>query len=103
MLILITFYILADVMFENMTSETMIRIAMTKTLSSGKSQVKFTVEEEDNAQYGYLLVSEPKPVGDILEEIKHRLEKRRAEMENINPFFPVLPMEREGDFLLFSA
>jgi hypothetical protein len=80
-----------------------IRIAATKTLSSGKQQIKFVVEDDQVNQYGYFLVNEPVPVGTILAEIKDRLEQRRAELENVNPFFPVLPMESDPNFLLFSA
>ena len=75
----------------------------TKTLASGNCQVKFFVEDQQKPQYGYLLVTEPKPVGDIIEEIKMRLEQRRQEERNINPFFPVAPAAGDHDFYLFSA
>ncbi|WP_026952262.1 hypothetical protein [Algoriphagus mannitolivorans] len=75
----------------------------TKTLASGNCQVKFYVEDEHKPQYGYLLVTEPKPVGAIIDEIKNRLERRRNEMMNLNPFFPVPPVEEDHKFYLFSA
>ena len=75
----------------------------TKTLASGNCQVKFFVEDEVRPQYGYLLVTEPKPVGDIIDEIKNRLERRRCEMMNLNPFFPIPPAEEDHKFYLFSA
>ena len=75
----------------------------TKTLASGKCQVKFFVEHPAKPQYGYLLVNEPKAVGDIIEEIKGRLERRREEMMNLNPFFPVPREEEDHNFYLFSA
>lgn len=75
----------------------------TKTLASGNCQVKFFVEDEQKPQYGYLLVTEPKPVGDIIEEIKNRLERRREETMNINPFFPLSPTSEDNNFYLFSA
>lgn len=75
----------------------------TKTLASGNCQVKFYVEDEHKPQYGYLLVTEPKPVGAIIDEIKNRLERRRSEMMNLNPFFPVPPVEEDHKFYLFSA
>ncbi|WP_026966115.1 hypothetical protein [Algoriphagus terrigena] len=75
----------------------------TKTLASGNCQVKFFVEDQQKPQYGYLLVTEPKPVGDIIEEIKNRLEQRRMEAMNLNPFFPVPPTSVDPDFYLFSA
>ena len=75
----------------------------TKTLSSGNCQVKFFVEDEVRPQYGYLLVTEPKPVGAIIEEIKNRLERRREELMNLNPFFPVPSTEEDHKFYLFSA
>ena len=75
----------------------------TKTLASGNCQVKFFVEDEVRPQYGYLLVTEPKPVGDIIDEIKNRLERRRSELMNLNPFFPIPPAEEDHKFYLFSA
>lgn len=84
--------------------ETTEKISITsKTLASGNCQVKFFVEDEERPQYGYLLVTEPKPVGDIIEEIKNRLEKRRMESMNINPFFPLHPTSEDHNFYLFSA
>ncbi len=75
----------------------------TKTLASGNFQVKFFVEDEIKPQYGYLLVTEPKPVGEIIEEIKNRLEARREASRKVNPFFPVAPALEDHDFYLFSA
>ena len=75
----------------------------TKTLASGNCQVKFFVEDEQKPQYGYLLVTEPKPVGDIIEEIKNRLEKRRVETMNLNPFLPLAPTSEDHNFYLYSA
>jgi hypothetical protein len=84
--------------------ETQEKISITtKTLASGNCQVKFFVEDEENPKYGYLLVTEPKPVGEIINEIKNRLERRREEMMNLNPFFPLPPAEEDHKFYLFSA
>jgi hypothetical protein len=84
--------------------ETREKISITsKTLASGNCQVKFFVEDEDHPRYGYLLVTEPKPVGDIIEEIKNRLEQRRLEEMNLNPFFPLSPASDDPNFYLFSA
>lgn len=84
--------------------ETIEKISITsKTLSSGNQQVKFFVEDERKPQYGYLLVTEAKPVGDIIEEIKARLERRRIEEMNLNPFFPLAPSSDDSNFYLFSA
>jgi bifunctional N-acetylglucosamine-1-phosphate-uridyltransferase/glucosamine-1-phosphate-acetyltransferase GlmU-like protein len=84
--------------------ETIEKISITsKTLSSGNQQVKFFVEDERKPQYGYLLVTETKPVGDIIEEIKARLERRRIEEMNLNPFFPLSPTSDDPNFYLFSA
>jgi hypothetical protein len=75
----------------------------TKTLSSGNCQVKFFIEDDSKPQYGYLLINEPKPVGDIIDEIKNRLERRREELMNLNPFFPIPQAEEDHKFYLFSA
>jgi hypothetical protein len=84
--------------------ETQEKISITtKTLASGNCQVKFFVEDATHPQYGYLLVTEPKPVGEIIDEIKNRLERRREELMNLNPFFPIPPVEEDHKFYLFSA
>lgn len=75
----------------------------TKPLSSGNVQVKFFVENEQGSEYGYLLVREPKPVGDIILEIQARLAKRKAAQRNIDPLFPLAPEPEDYDFYLFSA
>lgn len=84
--------------------ENTLNISITsKTLASGNCQVKFFVEDEERPQYGYFLVTEPKAVGDIIEEIKNRLERRRVEEMNLNPFFPLSPTSDDPNFYLFSA
>lgn len=84
--------------------ETTEKISITsKTLASGNCQVKFFVEDDHRPQYGYLLVTEPKPVGDIIEEIKNCLERRRMDEMNVNPFFPLSPASDDPNFYLFSA
>ncbi|UZD24123.1 hypothetical protein PBT90_12075 [Algoriphagus halophytocola] len=75
----------------------------TKTLASGNCQVKFFVEDELKPQYGYLLVNEPKSVGEIIEEIKQKMERRKHAAMNMNPFFPVKPMSEDPNFYLYSA
>jgi hypothetical protein len=75
----------------------------TKTLASGNCQVKFFVEDEAKPQYGYLLVTEPKPVGEIIEEIKQRMERRRSTALNMNPFSLVPTASEDHNFYLFSA
>ncbi len=75
----------------------------TKKLASGNCQVKFFVENGPKDQYGYLLMSEPKPVGIIIEEIKAKMEKRRVAERQIDPFFPVSPQSEDKNFYLFSA
>ncbi len=75
----------------------------TKTLASGNCQVKFFIEDEKKPQYGYLLVSEPKPVGEIINEIKQRMERRKSSALNMNPFFPIPPAPEDHNFYLFSA
>lgn len=102
MLIKITFLTWLSLSDQTMESTDKISIT-TKTLSSGNCQVKFFIEDESKPQYGYLLVNEPKSVGDIIDEIKNRLERRREEMKNLDPFFPLSPVEEDHKFYLFSA
>jgi hypothetical protein len=84
--------------------ETTEKISITsKTLASGNCQVKFFVEDEQKPRYGYLLMTEPKPIGEIIDEIKNRLEKRRMDEMNLNPFFPLSPASKDANFYLFSA
>lgn len=84
--------------------ETINNISVTqKELPSGNCQVKFFIEDERRPQYGYLLVNEPKPVGEIIAEIQERLEKRRMAFSGLNPFSLKNPIKDDHDFLLFSA
>lgn len=85
-----------------MTQDQKINIT-TKQLASGNCQVKFFVEDESHPQYGYLLVNEPKPVGDIIAEIREKLAYRQEAARSINPFFPVAPTVEDKNFYLFSA
>ncbi|AFL84882.1 MULTISPECIES: hypothetical protein [Belliella] len=80
--------------------EDITKISLTqKTLPSGNCQVKFFIEDEQKPQYGYLLVNEPKSVGEILEEIKSRMEQRRM----ANPFSVKQPLKDDHNFYLYSA
>lgn len=84
--------------------ETQEKISITtKTLASGSCQVKFFIEDEAKPQYGYLLVKEPKPVGEIIEEIKQRMKHREQASMNLNPFFPIPSAPSDHNFYLFSA
>jgi hypothetical protein len=46
---------------------------------------------------------ETKPVGDILEEIKVRLARRRESLLQSNPFISIAPSQDDHHFYLFSA
>ena len=84
--------------------ETVEKISITpKTLASGNCQVKFFVEDEAKPQYGYLLMTEPKQVGEIIDEIKNRMERRRMSSLNLNPFSPTSTPSEDHNFYLFSA
>lgn len=85
-----------------MNESASIRIT-TKALNSGNCQVKFFIEDEENPQYGYLLLNEIKPVGDILEEIKLRLALRMEASLHANPFLSIAPSQDDHHFYLFSA
>ena len=85
-----------------MNESASIRIT-TKALNSGNCQVKFFIEDTENPQYGYLLLHESMPVGDILEEIKVRLARRRESLLQSNPFISIAPSQDDHHFYLFSA
>lgn len=85
-----------------METQEKIRITQ-KTLASGNCQVKFYIEDDQNPQYGYLLVNEPKPVGEIIDEIKQRMERRKNAALNMNPFFPLPPSPEDHNFYLHTA
>lgn len=91
-------------MLKESDMETQDKISITtKTLASGNCQVKFFIEDEAKPQYGYLLVNGPKPVGEIIEEIKLRMERRRTSGLNMNPFFPIPAVIEDHNFYLYSA
>ncbi|WP_304516359.1 hypothetical protein [Cecembia rubra] len=74
-----------------------------KELPSGNIQVKFFVEDERKPMYGYLLTSEPKPVGEIIAEIQERMQQRRRAVEGLNSFSLNNPIKEDYNFYLFSA
>lgn len=74
-----------------------------KELPSGNCQVKFVVEDEKKPQYGYLLVNEPKPIGEIIQEIRQRMESRRLSNSGLNPFSIKNPVKDDHNFYLYSA
>jgi hypothetical protein len=74
-----------------------------KQLPSGNHQVKFFIHDEKKPEYGYLLIQEPKPVGEILDEICQRLEKRRNSFMGTNPYSLTSNAPTDHDFYLFSA
>jgi len=74
-----------------------------KELPSGSCQVKFFIEDERKPQYGYLLVNEPKPIGEIIAEIQERLEKRRMVTSGLNPFSVMNKQKEDNNFFLYSA
>jgi hypothetical protein len=65
--------------------------------------VKFFIEDERKPQYGYLLVNEPKPVGEIIAEIQERLERRRMATSGLNPFSVMHQQKEDNNFYLYSA
>lgn len=75
----------------------------TKELASGNCQIKFFVENEEKPQYGYLLINEPKPIGDIIDEIKLRMKRRTDNAMNMNPFSPGKTEREDHNFYLYSA
>ena len=84
--------------------EAMEKISVTqKELPSGNCQVKFFIEDEQKPQYGYLLVNEPKPVGEIITEIQERLERRRMATSGLNPFSVKNSVREDNNFYLYSA
>ncbi len=73
-----------------------------KELPSGKCQVKFFIQDEVKPQYGYLLVHEPKTVGEIISEIQERMQKRKTLTSGINPF-SLNQAKDDHNFYLFTA
>lgn len=74
-----------------------------KELPSGKCQVKFVIEDESLPLYGYLLTQEPRPVGEIIEEIRKRMYQRMVQMENSQHFSITKPIKDDHQFFLYSA
>jgi hypothetical protein len=74
-----------------------------KALPSGNIQVKFFIEDERKPMYGYLLTSEPKPVGEIIAEIQERMQQRRMVVTGLNSFSLNNPLKEDHNFYLFSA
>lgn len=75
----------------------------TKALNSGNCQVTFFIENEQQPQYGYLLLQEKKSASEILEEIKQRLAQRKMDLLFANPFLSIVPKKDDYSFYLFSA
>jgi hypothetical protein len=74
-----------------------------KQLPSGNHQVKFFIHDEEKPQYGYLLIQEPKSVGEIMEEIVQRIEQRRDTYKGLNPYSLKNTSKKDYDFYLYSA
>lgn len=74
-----------------------------KELPSGKCQVKFVIEDEQVPMYGYLLTQEPKPVGEIIDEITKRMYQRMVQLENNQHFSLTKPVKDDHQFYLYSA
>ncbi|UJP64593.1 hypothetical protein [Mongoliitalea daihaiensis] len=74
-----------------------------KELPSGKCQVKFTFQDEQVPMYGYLLTQEPKPVGEIIEEITKRMHQRMLQLENSQHFSITNHVKDDHQFYLYSA
>jgi hypothetical protein len=84
--------------------ENQTKISVTsKALPSGNCQVKFIIEDDIKPQHGYLLVNEPKPVGEIIEEIRRRMENRQMANSGLNPFSVKNPVRDDHNFYLYSA
>lgn len=73
-----------------------------KELPSGNCQVKFFIEDETKPMYGYLLTSDPKPVGEIIAEIQERMYRRKT-LSSANPISLTNPVKEDHNFYLFSA
>lgn len=74
-----------------------------KELPSGKCQVKFVIEDEQLPLYGYLLTNEPKPVGEIIEEITQRMLNRITQLEHNQHYSISKPVKDDHQFYLYSA
>jgi hypothetical protein len=74
-----------------------------KQLPSGNHQVKFFIHDEDKPQYGYILLQEPKSVGEIMDEIWSRIEQRKDSFKGLNPYSLKKTLKLDHDFYLYSA
>jgi hypothetical protein len=86
----------------NVTSESKIRIT-SKKLASGNQQVKFYIEDEKHPQYGYLLVTGTRSVGEVIEEIKGRIAQKRQAAYDLQRFNFNKNWRDDHNFYLYSA
>jgi hypothetical protein len=86
----------------NATLESKIRIT-SKKLASGNHQVKFYIEDEKHPQYGYLLVTGSRSVGEVIEEIKNRIAQKRQAAYDLQRFNFSSNWRDDHNFYLYSA
>lgn len=85
-----------------MTTSAKIRI-VSKQLASGNHQVKFYVDDEVHPKYGYLLVSGNRAVGDVIQEIRERIEMMERSRMDLNRFSFKNNWRDDHNFYLYSA
>ncbi|MBS9524727.1 hypothetical protein KIH41_15770 [Litoribacter ruber] len=74
-----------------------------KKLASGNHQVKFFIEDEKHPQYGYLLVTGSRSVGEVIEEIKNRIAEKRKASYDLQRFSFSRNYQDDHNFYLYSA
>jgi len=76
---------------------------VSKQLASGNHQVKFFVEDQAHPKYGYLLVSGNRAVGDVIQEIRDRMEMMERSRMDLNRFSFKSNWRDDHNFYLYSA
>ncbi|MDN3668021.1 hypothetical protein QWY93_01535 [Echinicola jeungdonensis] len=76
---------------------------VSKQLASGNHQVKFFVEDEMRPRYGYLLVKGNRLVGEVIAEIRERMEMMEKSTIDLHRFSFKNTWQDDHNFYLYSA
>lgn len=76
---------------------------VSKQLASGNHQVKFFVEDRRRPRYGYLLVTGNRPVGEVINEIRDRMERMDKSSMDLHRFSFKSQWHDDHNFYLYNA